>query len=390
MARPRWQSGWLFQRGKKNPVWVGRYREDVLTPDGRRKRRERSVVLGHVRDIGKRQAQRLLTEKLAAINQGTHKPELMIGFEAFVLERFEPNILPTLRRSTQRLYRSLFRKHMLPFFGPMRLPEIGPADVQMFITAKSREVSPRTVVSIRNRLSKIFEVAVRWRYLQSNPVRGVQVPALVDRRTKISLKPEQVRALLAELREPYRTMVLLAVLSGLRCGEIFGLRWRSLDFEEHSILVVETMYQGCAQAPKTRASLRKVYVREAAFDALKRLRALSAGPDSLVFATSQGTPFNPNNVRSRALLPACKRAGIPAIGWHTFRYTFCTWAEPTGESTKALQAQLGHTDARLTLGVYTQPLPEGQRRIAEKVARVLLPLAPKLEASEEEGEVVIQ
>src|SRR6266852_5959733 len=110
VARPRWQQGWLFQRGKRKAKWIGRYREDVIAEDGSRRRRERSVVLGPVRDVSKRQAQRKLSEYLAAINQGTHRPEVMITFERYVLERYEPNILPTIRCSTARLYRSLSRK----------------------------------------------------------------------------------------------------------------------------------------------------------------------------------------------------------------------------------------------------------------------------------------
>src|SRR5271163_4061416 len=144
VARPRWQQGWLFQRGKgKKKVWVGRYREDVIAEDGTRRRREPSVVLGPVREVSKRQAQRKLFELLAAINQGTHKPEVMITFERFVMERFEPNILPTLRFSTARLYRHLIRRHLIPFFGKMRLSEIGAADVQMFLTGASKRVSSR-------------------------------------------------------------------------------------------------------------------------------------------------------------------------------------------------------------------------------------------------------
>ena len=84
-----------------------------------------------------------------------------------------------------------------------------------------------------------------------------------------------------------------------------------------------------------------------------------------MFSTSKGTPFNPNNVRNRVLIPAC-RAGIPPIGWHDLRRTFATWSNPTGESLKALQPQLGHTDSRLTLGVYTQPMPEAQTAIGDE------------------------
>lgn len=390
VARPRWQTGWLFQRGRRNPVWVGRYREDAITEDGKRIRRQRSIILGLVREIGKRQAQGLLSQRLAAINQGKQKPELLISFERFVLERWEPNILPMLRYSTARNYRHLVRRHLLPFFGGMRLAEIGPADVQMFLADKSKRFAPWTVHQLRSILSKIFGTAQRWGHLESNAAKTVQVPALVDTRERLTLTPEQVRSLLAQLEEPYRTMVLLAVLSGLRRGEIFGLRWKYVDFNERSITVAECSYEGHAAPPKTRASRRKVFVDETVMDSLSRLRPPHSQPDDLVFCTERGTPMNPNNVRNRVLAPACKRARIPNVGWHNFRYTYSTWANPTGESIKALQAQLGHTDSRLTLSVYTQPMPEAQRQLASKIARVLLPVAPKFEEEAEEVKGLIQ
>jgi hypothetical protein len=103
-----------------------------------------------------------------------------------------------------------------------------------------------------------------------------------------------------------------------------------------------------------------------------------------------GPPLSPNNVRNRVLIPACKRAGIPLVGWNTFRYIYSTWANPSGESIKALQNQLGHVDSRITLGVYVQPIPEAQREIAAKVEGVLLPIAPKFQAPGDGSEGVIQ
>jgi len=245
------------------------------------------------------------------------------------------------------------------------------------LAEKSKRIAPRTVLSLRNRLLKIFGTAERWGYLQSNPAKGAQVPALVDTRERLTLTPQQVRALLSELVEPYRTMVLLAVLSGLRRGELLGLRWKSVDFVDGSIPVVESNYHGRSSQPKTRASRRKVFVDAVVLDALARLRPTNTQPDDLVFHSERGTVLNPDNIRNRILVPACRRAGIPLVSWHNFRYTYSTWADPTGESIKALQAQLGHTDSRLTLGVYTQPMPASQRAISSKVARVLLPFAPK-------------
>ncbi len=397
VARPRWQTGWIFQRGRKDPVWIGRYREDVITADGRKHRLQRSLVLGPVREMGKRKAEAVLAERLAAINQGLKKPTVMVTFQQFVLERFEPRILPTLRPGTARNYQSLIRHDLLPFFGEVRLTEIGPQDVQMFLAGKSKQVAAGTVLTLRNRLSKIFGTAVKWRYLQSNPAQGAQVPALTNTRERVALTPEQARALLAQLNEPFRTMVLLAVLSGLRRGELLGLRWKHVNFTEHLVTVAESVYLGRSAAPKTKASRRQVFIDGVVFDSLARLRPEHFQPDEFVFPSERGTPLNPHNVLYRAIHPACQRAGVPLVSWHVFRYSYSTWADPTGESIKALQAQLGHTDAKLTLSVYTQPMPAAQRRVAAKVAevfnRVLLPDAPKFGAAEgdpEKGPTLIQ
>lgn len=93
---------------------------------------------------------------------------------------------------------------------------------------------------------------------------------------------------------------------------------------------------------------------------------------------------------NRVIRPACQRAGIRPVGWHQFRYTYATWADANGESLKALQAQMGHTDPRLTLGVYTQPMAEQQRRKSGKVAGKLFPTVPKLAREPEGGKALIQ
>jgi integrase len=125
------------------------------------------------------------------------------------------------------------------------------------------------------------------------------------------------------------------------------------------------------------ASRRIVFVHRAVLDALESIRPANHQPEDFVFHTDRGTPLNPNKVLNRTLHPACKEAGIPRVSWHNFRYTYSTWANPTGESIKALQSQLGHTNSRMTLDVYTQPMPRVQKKLAGKIARVLLPVAPK-------------
>lgn len=179
----------LRLRALDGSVWVGRFREDYIAGDGSHRRRQCSVVLSAVRDLGKREASRRLSERLAEINQGRHKQEVMLSFERFALERFEPNIYPTLRVSTANGYRWTIRRYLLPQLGRLALPQIGAADVQVLISSLSKRIAPRTVLSVRNRLRKMFGVAKSWGYIVSNPADEVQLPALCDVREKIVLTP---------------------------------------------------------------------------------------------------------------------------------------------------------------------------------------------------------
>jgi integrase len=147
---------------------------------------------------------------------------------------------------------------------------------------------------------------------------------------------------------------------------------------------------GRSAAPKTKASRRKMFIDGVVFESLARLQPVHFQPDDFVFHTERGTSMNPHNALTRGIHPACKRAGIPRLSWHVFRYTFSTWAAATGESIKAVQAQLGHTDPKLTLSVYTQPMPEAQRQVASKVAGVLLLVAPKTAGADERKRELIQ
>ena len=144
-------------------------------------------------------------------------------------------------------------------------------------------------------------------------------------------------------------MVLLAVLSGCdaeRFSDYAGNTW--------TLKRISSLWR---KAPtKAMHLLRKQdraerYLWTPAIEALSRARAADANLASLVFCTDRGTAFNPNNVRNWVLVSTCKRAKIRQVSWHNFRYTYSTWTNPSGESIKTLQTQLGDADSRLTLSV---------------------------------------
>ena len=121
-------------------MWVARWREDVIQPDGVILRVLRSETLGPVSEIaGRREARILLQNRLASLNSGQRRAEATMTFGTFVAEQFEPDILPTLKYATQKIYSLILRKHLLPRFRDCRLCDIKRAEVQQFVTSKLKD-----------------------------------------------------------------------------------------------------------------------------------------------------------------------------------------------------------------------------------------------------------
>ncbi|MFB3127913.1 MAG: tyrosine-type recombinase/integrase [Candidatus Acidiferrales bacterium] len=243
----------------------------------------------------------------------------------------------------------------------------------------------------------MFGVAVSWNYLEDNPARGVKLPPRQLRRERQFLTPDQVRWLLGVLPEPMKTMVLVAVLSGLRVGEVLALRWKHLDLLRGTIHVRESVYEGRFSPPKTVSSRRSVPMSRVLKQVLlaHRSRLQRVAPDDLVFATKRGTAFSSKNLHRRVLLPGCDTAGVPRVGWHAFRHTHATLLSELGESIKTAQAQLGHSSLQTTLEVYTHAVPETQRAAVERLEHLLLggqldPNGPKFPVLEEAGSGRVQ
>jgi integrase len=291
-------------------------------------------------------------------------------------------LLPTYKHSTQRDYRSLLRRHLLPAFGNKRLRDIQRSEIQLFLSEKGKYLATKTVHHLRVLLSRILGVAMEWGYLHENNARGVKLPkqALSVERTFLTV--DQARRLIAALGGVVKLLVTVAVLTGLRRCELFGLRWKHIDFGRQVIRVRESLYEGKFNLPKTKSSIRDVPMGEAVCSALLAHRQTTARNqlDDLVFANERGSPLNPQQLLRVVLYPACDRLGLPRVGWHAFRHTHATLLSDGGEPIKLAQAQLGHSDLGTTLQVYTHVVPESQRQAVAKLERTLFPNVPNFAA----------
>jgi integrase len=375
MARRRYQKGSIRKRGKRHPVWELQWWEDFVRPDGTIGRRRESVILGYTSEITVKQARKEAEKKLSPVNAGKAVPYSTLTLQEFVDQFFLPLAFPILKSSTRKRYRSTLDLHLLPALGKCRLCDIRTVEVQRFVLQKfDGGLGWETCNHLRNLLSKIFANAKKWgHFAGTNPALGVELPERRQVREKRVLMPEQVARLLAVLREPIRTMIFLAILTGLRVGEILALRWQDVDLDQGELRVVQAVYRGCMGSPKTKGSRRTIPLPQAVSRALKDLaqRAHGVTPEGLVFPSRKGTVLNDTNLLLRVLKPAGRLAGVAWVSWHTFRRTHATLLQLAGGSAKDAQAQLGHSQITTTLGIYTIPVPAHQREAVEKLSQMV-------------------
>lgn len=375
MARRRYQKGSIRKRGKRDPVWELQWWEDYIKPDGRIGRRRQSVTLGMVSEITLREARKLADEQVRPVNQGMLVPQATMKFCDFVERYFDPLFFPTLKLSTRKRYRQTLNTHLLPAFGNFRLCDIGTIELQRFVLQKIESgLGWESANHFRNLMSKVFEMARTWNfYSASNPARGVSLPERVPVREKFVLNADQIRHLLALLKDPVRTMVLLGILTGMRIGEILGLRRKDVDFRSGQIRIEQACYRGSLGSPKTKGSRRTLPLPRALVSPLIRIyeQAPRTGEDDLVFQTRYGTPLNDTNLLHRHLKPASWEIGMPSLSWHTLRRTHATLLQTAGASLRDTQAQLGHSRMSTTLEVYTLPIPAHLRLAVENLSQLV-------------------
>lgn len=379
MARRRYQQGRVFLRGKNPPQWVGRWREDILLDSGEVKRVERSIVLGTKTEIPtERLARRRLEILVAPINSLGYRPGRVAILSDFA-ERWKGQVLCQLKPSTVRAANSNLRNHILPALGRFRLDEIGKEQLQLFVTKLSREVSRKTVLNVLGVLSSMLSTARKWGYVcEKVEVRDLVLPAEEVKPEARFFSPDQVRKIIALAEEPYRTMFVIAAMTGVRSGELLGLKVDDIDFERRTIFIRRSVNRNEVQTVKSRASKKPVPIPDALTEILKKyLESWRENPERWLFANRRLHPYGRDTVVKYHLWPILDVLKIPRCGLHAFRHFLSSALLDSGASPQVAQAQLRHSDARITLEVYSHVIGGSQREAVEKVAELLRPDAPK-------------
>jgi integrase len=382
MARRKRQygSGSLFKEGRG---WAIRWRELEIAPDGGIKKRLCYEALG---DVTRAEAGEILRRKMAESGTGDGPKRSRVTFRTLA-QQWQIDVLPTkYKHSTQKNHRHIMEKHLIPRLGDLALSDVTTQTIQSYVTHLTNAgYAPKSIDHIHDVLSAILRSAVKWGHLQANPARGVEMPRLKTIRPKWALTIDQASALAAQLtRLLPKAMVGMALLTGVRRGELFALRWGDVDQSNRSLLVRTAVYEGVFDDPKTLAGVRTIPLPEAALQLLAAWKAQSrrTAAHELIFSTASGKPISPNNVLRRWVWPACQAADLERVTWLTFRRTYSSWAHDKGVPAKVVAQIMGHTKVDTTMNVYTQVLDGATRLAADRVGSELFRIVQKPEPDE--------
>lgn len=343
----------------------------------------------------KRDAEKRLGERMAAINSGTYREIKKETFDSFARRWLADYAAGRVKASTLTSYTGLIEKHIIPLIGQKLLTRIYPEDIQALIAERSKEkeielpdgkkkktkLSPRTVNYMVIVLKAIFKRAYQWKLIQENPAEHTE--KLREEHQEMDyLKPQEIQLLLKHSEEPYKTLFLVAVLTGMRRGELLGLQWGDVDWNNNQILIRRSLDIKAGEdesgnywrfsSPKTRGSIRTVVMSPKLREALQIHRINGAvNPHDLVFCTKKGTPIDPDNLIKQQFHPALDRAEIRRIRFHDLRHTYTALLIAQGAHAKFIQSQLGHSSIQTTMDLYGHLLPQTHHGVGEKLDHCL-------------------
>jgi integrase len=303
---------------------------------------------------------------------------LKLYLENWLEQVYKPYVKP----NSYKQYKYIVNKYLIPSLGQVTIQKLTAAKVQAFYSQKLEEgLSPRSVILIHAVLHRALENAVKWGLVPRNVTKLVSLPHVERYDAQILTTDQAVKLLEVARGSRIEAMILIALTTGMRRGELLALHWDDVDFEKGMVYVRRTTswitgYGYKESEPKTKAGRRKIVLAKVALEALKEHRvhqseARSKASDKwcengIIFCSVYGGFFNPAKVLEifKQLL---KDAGLPHMRFHDLRHSAATILLVAGVHPKVVQERLGHSTIAMTMDVYSHVLPSMQQEAAEKI-----------------------
>lgn len=351
----------------------GRYQVAISLEDGKRK---------YYYASSKKEAMEILRKVQHEQQQGTLVTGPQQTLEQYLKEWLQSH--KSIRPRTYERYEAIIRLHLVPTLGKLTLQKLTAQHLDRLYTRKIESgLKPKTVAAIHTMLHTALDKAVRLGLIARNVCDLVSPPRVV-RKEITPLTLEQVQKLLEAAKgHPQEVLFILALSTGMRRGELLGLKWQDIDFERGVLQVRRALVrmptgQGYQEAePKTAKSRRSIALTSFAIEALKRHREIqqqwkeAAGPfwqnNDYVFCKPLGEHLNPGYDVLVQLKLLLEKAGLPDIRFHDLRHCTATMLLAKGVHPKVVQEILGHSEIGMTLNTYSHVLPTMQKDAMEKL-----------------------
>jgi integrase len=313
-----------------------------------------------------------------------NKPTMGLVIDSFLREQRiedilkqkpgETTITDGLSFSTAAGYQSRLKKYVRPRWGNILLADVRALEVRSWLM--SLQLTPKTRGHIRALMHLLFEHAMLWELIdtQRNPMELVKIKG-VSRRQKrpLTLEPDKFQELVNRLKNPYKTMVIVAMCTGLRVSEVLALKWEHIDFDSCVMLVQQGAVNGRIGKVKTEASQDEVPLDPAFAEALLNWRGEVAEKEGLVFPSPvTGGCYHAGIIGRKILRPHGESIGVSGLGWHTFRHTYRSLLDETGAPVGVQQKLMRHSNVSTTMNIYGSSTLKAKQHANSKVVQMVM------------------
>lgn len=333
----------------------------------------------------KKEAERALAEKIAEINRGDYIEPSKITVREFFDMWLQDEVKPNRKTSTFDTYRSQLRTHVIPEIGKIPLNKLATIHIHRLLKSLlDKGVSPTTAKYNIRTVKVALTWAVKMQLIPKNPAANIETSNRPSgSEIKVWTDNEVIQFLQEARGSKFYPAFYLAITTGMRIGELLGLKWSDVDLERGVISIRRTLQRTSeglrlVEQTKTAQSRRLISISPSAVEVLKKYRIKQKEEmirynyldTDLVFTSRNGKPIEPRNLRDY-FANIIKKAGLPPIRFHDLRHTHATLLLQQGVHPKIVSERLGHASIRITLDTYSHVIPSMQKEAADIFDQIL-------------------
>lgn len=296
---------------------------------------------------GARAFEALVRQRLARgepIEGRKQEVKIFKKYREFSKEWFDRYVKINNKPSEIRSKQSILKVHLLPFFGNKKLNEINNYEIEKFKAKKiKRKLNPKSINNLLCVLSKSLSTAEDWQLIDKKPkIKRLTVP-----QQKFDyLSVEESEHIIRHSDGLLKDLIIMALHTGLRFGELIALTWKDVNFKENVLTVSKAVSRGKLGSTKNN-KIRYIPINKEVMTMLESRKSLN-NKSKLIFPNKFGKFLIQERCRGW-LHDICKKARLRKIGWHTFRHTFASRLAENGISMRTIQELLGHSDTNTTM-----------------------------------------